>query len=159
MAVVNPQPWPPDMTAKFGDDLFVVIKALRSAPSVEVAINYLAPYGLTQDEMALALQKVSPDMRMPKRMPASVTSSKANFYAAAWQVGAAYRQVGRILGITHQTVYTLARRVLGNTPTRERNKITDEQCEALVHEWRRVPSRSKEDLVTAFNEIIESWTE
>ena len=159
MSVVNPQPWPPEMLAKFGEDLLIVVRALRSAPSAEIAINYLAPYGLTQDEMALALQKVSPDMRMPNRMPASVTASKANFYAAAWQVGAAYRQVGRILGITHQTVYTLARRVLGNKPERKHTSITDEQCEALVHEWRRIPSRSKEDLVIAFDEIIDLWVE
>ena len=116
----------------------------------------MAPYPLTQAERIQALQitpyaNTSPSIK-------TFRLSRAKFYAAAWSVGAAYRQMARMLGISHQTIHTAAGRLLGPSPERvSSHPLTDEQCEALYLEWQKHTDLDVLPLIEVFIDVLNNW--
>lgn len=149
-------PWPPEMRAKFGNGLLPTVAALKRAQSREEAEAIVKPYGLTVGETVLAL-RLSPFGGSPQVLR-DFRLSRGRFYAAAWSVGAAYRQIARILRISHQTVHTAAGKLLGPDPTRvSSTRLTDEQVETLYLEWQKHSDLDVLPLIELFLKVLEGW--
>jgi hypothetical protein len=150
------QPWPITMRDKLGDQLIPTLAAIKATNSLNEFNAIIAPFGFTMIEHAIALQQSQVTIGAGPQREQRVGRTK--FYAAAWYCGAAYRQMGRILGISHQSVHTSAGRILGLNPQRLLpGPITDEQCAALYQDWQQSPSRNVHALVDDFSIIITKW--
>lgn len=156
--------WPPEMVAKFGTSIMAVLAQVRRSRSLSEVDMIVAPFNLTPAEHDLVYAKMSTAVEATQvvrpRDVKIVAANKAKFYAACWYAGAAYRQIGRLLGVSHQTIHSSAGRVLGLNPKRvNENPVTDEQVAAFHRDWLNDPTRDTQGLVTSFMIILSEWSE
>lgn len=153
---MNNSPWPPELRAKFGDAMLSVVTQIKQATSLDEFALIVQPFGLTEDEYAQVL-KLMPSSGSPT-MARQFRMSRAKFYAAAWLVGAAYRRIGRVLGISHQTVHNAASRILGLNPVRiSSGPLSDEQVEALYTEFQKYSYLDVIPLTEQFLKLLNEW--
>lgn len=159
--------WPTSLLNKLGVNKMQIVLEIKRAQSRDEVLSILEPYELTDDELAIAMTKmgtsavpvVTQPVAQQRREARKLNITLAQAYAAMWRAGAAYRQIARYRGVAHQTVHTLASRVLGVSPQRDRAPIKDEQLAALWHEYEANPSRDAEELHARFTQIIDEWSD
>lgn len=161
--------WPPALMSKITDVCYQhgvtvmnFMKELRSTELRDIpTFVHLYDLELTPEEMSLIEDKAirpTPPEALPSPLSPKLRIPRAQFYAACWLCGAAYRQIGRLMDVSHQSVHASAGRVLGVKPTRVvLIDASDEQVAAFKREWEKDYWRGVPELVVRFREILNEW--
>lgn len=169
----EPVVWPKDLVDYISarTDLMTFMKDLR-VTMVEDLPNLMAQYDLypSPEWMPLIEAKARPSptgeavpsysqqLAAHTKLPAKARVYRAQFYAAAVLCGAKYRQIGRLMGVSHQSVHVTAGKELGkNFKYVVNSPATDEQVAAMKREWEKDPFRTIPELVVKFRDIIMQW--
>lgn len=151
-----------DACALRGVTVMYFMRDLKSTKVEDVHVfTSLYDLELTPEEMSLFEDKAirpTPPEALPSPLSPKLRIPRAQFYAACWLCGAAYRQIGRMMDVSHQSVHASAGRVLGMKPQRVvLVDATDEQVAAFKREWANDYWRSVPELVVRFREILNEW--
>lgn len=133
IGLIQSSPWPPEMVGKFGGNVKLIIADLRRAESIDAARHLLQGYGLTDDELRLALEKV------PSGVPQYGVGRRprTRFNAAMWILGASYRQLAKAQKISHQSVWDGVQKIVGDREQLSTVPIPQEMIPRLWNEYYR----------------------